>query len=103
VQSKANRRGRKLMACLFNENRVAIHDFETGEEHELKVEYCLHLIASSRHVAATSNEGGVHLLTHDGELVQEVPESESTTSGWFPLSQPQRSRNWIRLRNSAHV
>jgi WD40 repeat protein len=76
------------MVCLFNENRVVIRDLETGEEHELKVEYCLHLAASSRYIAATTNQGGIHLFTHDGELVQEVPESESTTSVGFHCRNP---------------
>ncbi len=88
VQSKANRRGRKLMACLFNENRVAIRDFETGEEHELKGEYSLNVATFSRYIAATAHQGGVHLFTHNGELVQEVPESESTTSVGFHSRNP---------------
>jgi WD40 repeat protein len=86
--SKGNRRGHRLVACLFNENRVVIREFETGEEHELKVEYCLHLAASSRYIAATTNKGGVHLFSHDGELVQEVLCSESTISVGFHSRNP---------------
>jgi WD40 repeat protein len=76
------------MAFFFNEIRFVIRDFETGEEHVLKVEYCLHFAASSRHIAATSDEGGIQSFTHDGELLQEVPESESTTSIGFHSRNP---------------
>jgi WD40 repeat protein len=76
------------MACMFNESRVVIRDFETGKEHELNVEYCLHLAASSRSIAATSNKSGIHLFTHECELIQDVPESESTTSVGFHSRDP---------------
>ncbi len=37
MQAKGSRRGRMLVACLYNENRVLIRDLETGDQKVIEV------------------------------------------------------------------
>jgi WD40 repeat protein len=75
MQSKGNRRGRKLLACFTDENRVAIYDIESGEKKEIEVQLPWMCAATQHIIAVTTVEGGLHLLADDGDLVHVIPGS----------------------------
>ena len=66
MQVKGNSRGRKLVACLFEENRVVIHDVETSEQKIIEIESPLKCSSSSHYIAVTTYMYGTYLLTIDG-------------------------------------
>ncbi len=67
------------MACLYDENRVVIHDLETGEKKELEDEQPCKCAASQYALAMTTSEDGLHLCSTDGVLIHIVPESTNAS------------------------
>jgi WD40 repeat protein len=61
--------------CLFIENRVVIHDLETGEQKVIKISHPWKSSASQHLLAIVTHEDGLHLFSTDGELVHIVPDS----------------------------
>jgi WD40 repeat protein len=69
------RRGRKLVACSLDENRVVIHDLNTGEQKEIEVETPFKCASSQHLIAVTAFRKDLRLLSTDGALVHIVPDS----------------------------
>jgi WD40 repeat protein len=75
VQSKSYRRGLKLVACLTDENRVLIHDLETGQQKEIEVERPWKCASSQHFIVITTFADGLHLIFINGVLVNMIPDS----------------------------
>jgi WD40 repeat protein len=75
MQFKEFIRGRKLAACMYHENRVVIHDLETGDQMEINVNNPWKCAASQYFFAVTTSRSGLHLFSADGVLVHIVPDS----------------------------
>jgi WD40 repeat protein len=83
VYSKEYRRGPKLVACLYNENRVVIYDLETGEQKEIEIKWPLRCVSSHYRIAITTYADGLHLFSTDGVLVHIVPDSNKSRCAAF--------------------
>ncbi len=75
VQLTRYRRGRKLVACLYDENRVVIYDVETGDRNEIEVKEPWKCSSSQRYIAVSTSQHDLHLFSHEGVLVHIVPDS----------------------------
>jgi hypothetical protein len=69
------RRGRKLVACSLDENRVVIHDLDTRAQKEIEVETPFKCASSQHYIAVTAFRKDPQLLTIDGALVYIIPDS----------------------------
>ncbi len=76
VQVNGYRRARKLVACLYNENRVVIHDLDTNEQNSIEVEAPWKTSMSSHLVAVATEWDQLRLFSYQGDLVHIVPDSE---------------------------
>ncbi len=76
MQSKGNRRGRKLVACLNHEDRVVILDLDAGEKKELEVDQPWKCASAQHIIAVTTFFAEMRLFSADGCLVYSVPESK---------------------------
>ena len=81
------------MACLYNENRVVIHDQETGEQKKIEVKEPWKCAASQHMLAVTTNEDGLHLYSTKGDLVLIVPDSSGAHCVAFHL----RNTNFLAI------
>jgi WD40 repeat protein len=61
---------------LFNENRVVIHDQETGHQKMVEITKPWKCTSSQYFLVVTAVEDGLHLFTIDGVLVHIVPDSK---------------------------
>jgi WD40 repeat protein len=73
VQSKGLRRGRKLVACLPDENRVVIHNLETSEQKIVDVLEPYRCVTSHEFLVLASSRLGLSIFSLDGVLVQSCP------------------------------
>ena len=71
------------MACLTDENRVVIHDLKSGGQKEVAVLEPMKCAASPYCIALTTAKLGLHLFTHNGELVQIFPRSKIVSCAAF--------------------
>ncbi len=71
------------MACLYEKNRVVIHDLETGEQKEIEIKGPSNCASSQYFLAVATNEDGLHLFSTDGILVHIVPDSINARSAAF--------------------
>ncbi len=88
VQSKGYRRGPKLVACLYKEHRVVIHNLDTGDQKEIEINRPGDCASSNYFVAVKTIEDGLHLFSLDGILVHVVPDSTEATCVAFHSSNP---------------
>ena len=79
VQLKRYRRGRKLVACFNETNRVVIHDLDTRAQKEIEVETPFKCASSQHYIAVTAFRKDPRLLTTDGALVNIFPESKKAS------------------------
>ncbi len=63
------------MACMYHENRVVIHDLETGVQKVIEITRPVKCAASQHLLAITTVNDGLHLFSTDGDLVHIVPEA----------------------------
>ena len=75
MQVKGYRSERTLISCLYNENRVVIHDLNIGEQKEIEIKGPLKCASSQCIVAVATKQSGLHLFSTDGVLVHVVPDS----------------------------
>jgi WD40 repeat protein len=83
VQLKARRRGRKLLACFNETNRVVIHDLDTGHHKVINVKRPWKSSASQHVIAVTTYQDGLHLFAIDGVLIHNIPDSTDARSVAF--------------------
>ncbi len=83
MQSNGNRRGRKLVACLFHDNRVVIHDLETRAQTIVKVNDPWMCPTAHRLLAVTTCDDSVRLFSIDGDLDHIVSDSTNACSAAF--------------------
>jgi WD40 repeat protein len=75
VFPKGFSRAGKLVACLYNENQVVIHDLETGAQKVIKISHPWKSSASQHLLAIVTHEDGLHLFSTDGVFVHIIPDS----------------------------
>ncbi len=75
VQSTDYRKRRQLVAGFYDENRVVIHDLQTGEQKVMEAKQPLKIAISPNHIAVTTDEDELRLFSNDGELVHAIPDS----------------------------
>jgi WD40 repeat protein len=71
------------VACFYNEDRVVIHDLETGEQKEIEIKEPWKSSSSAHFIAVTTVEDGLHLFSTKGELVHIIPESMDASCAAF--------------------
>jgi hypothetical protein len=81
------------VACWPYENRVMIHDLETGEQNVIEITKPWKCAASPYWIAVTSRVNGLHLFATDGVLVHIVPDSTEVSCVAFHL----RSTNILAI------
>jgi WD40 repeat protein len=79
VQSKSYRKGSKLVACMYNENRVVIHDLDTCEQMAIDVNGPWKCALSQRYIAVANSAQGVQLFSRTGKHTHVVPESRNVS------------------------
>ncbi len=88
VQSKGDHRGRKLVACFYEQNRVGIQQLGSGDQKLLEIKESIQCAAIQHILAVTTVEDSLHLFTHDGDLVHVVPGSTQASSVAFHPRNP---------------
>ncbi len=73
------------MVCLRGENRVVIHDLETGHQKDIDVKKPWKCSSSQHMLAISTYEDGLHVFTIDGILVHSVPDSMGAKCAAFHL------------------
>ncbi len=68
------------MACLKDDNRVVIHDLETGDQKMIEIKRPCKCASSQHFIAVTTLQHGMHLLNTEGGLVHMVPDSTKACS-----------------------
>jgi WD40 repeat protein len=63
------------VACLYNENRVVIHDLETGHQRIIQIERPIECATSTNLLAIPTFGDGLRVFTIHGVLVHVVPDS----------------------------
>jgi WD40 repeat protein len=63
------------VACSLDENRVVIHDLNTGEQKEIEVETPFKCASSQHFIAVTAFRKNPQLLSTDGAIVHTIPDS----------------------------
>jgi WD40 repeat protein len=87
VQVKEHRRGSKLVSCFLDENRVVIHDLETGEQTEMSLVRPLRCATSTNLTAVATCGHGMHIFA-EGDVDQVIPNSTSATCAAFHPRRP---------------
>jgi hypothetical protein len=98
MQTKGNRRGRKLVACLYGENRVVIHDIPNNTQEEVTVKRPWRCATSTSNIAVTSSVVGIHVLAHNGSLVRIDPTSKHVSCVTF---HPSLGRVFLGFKNGS--
>jgi WD40 repeat protein len=75
MQSKSYSRGRKLVACLFDDNRAVIHDLDSGNQKVIEINMPWKCASSQNSFAITTVKDGLRLFSIDGDLIHIVPDS----------------------------
>ncbi len=74
------------MACLKDDNRVVIHDLETGYQKKIEIKLPFKCSATQRILAIATFSDGLHMYSTDGVLVHIVPGSTGASCVAFHSS-----------------
>ncbi len=78
------------MASSYHDYWVTIHNLETSEQKVVEIPQPEMCAASTYLFALPTHDQGLHILTHDGDLVQIIPDPETSASSFvaFKLRDP---------------
>jgi WD40 repeat protein len=83
VQVTGYRRGSKLVACFQSQSRLVVLNLDNNEQKGVVIQGSTLWAASQDYLAVTPFGEDMRILTHDGDLVHIVPDSNEANSASF--------------------